>query len=146
MQGEYIGGDSRSLFTDTLSYIYPDVLRNRFLLSWGLPPSDWWLPDDEGCPPIIRSIKDFIQERTTAPKDEVSENLREMRGIFGTLTVSDSPPDDNSSNTTEDTIGLGSGGTTAEDPLYYTGSPTDFEYANIPNFGGKDAHASRQFS
>ena len=111
-----------------------------------MPLSDWWFPNDEGCPPIIRSIKDFIRERTTAPKDEVSENLREMRGIFGTLTVSDSPGDDNSSNATEDTIGLGSGSTSVEDTLYYTGSPTDYDHRCVPNFGGQDAHASRQFS
>jgi hypothetical protein len=75
-------------------YIYSDVLRNRMLESMGIGPSDWWLPNDEGCPPIIRSIKDFIKERTTAPKDQVSDDLREMRGIFNSLTMSDSPSSD----------------------------------------------------
>lgn len=64
------------------------------LESMGEGPSDWWLPDDEACPPIIRSIKDFIKERTTAPKDQVSDDLREMRGIFNSLTISDSPSSD----------------------------------------------------
>ncbi|KAL5412646.1 hypothetical protein PMIN03_004119 [Paraphaeosphaeria minitans] len=131
---------------ESAGYIYSDVLRNRFLGGWGLPTSDWWLPNDEGCPPIIRSIKDFIQERTTAPKDEVSENLREMRGIFGTLTISDSPPDDNSSNTTEETVGLGPVSTNTDDMLYYTGSPPDYEYGYDPRFSGKDAQSSGQFS
>ncbi|KAJ4362991.1 hypothetical protein N0V83_010108 [Neocucurbitaria cava] len=76
-------------------YIYSDVLRNRMLESMGAGPSDWWLPNDEGCPPIIRSIKDFIKDRTTAPKDQVSDDLREMRGIFSSMTISDSPPSDN---------------------------------------------------
>ena len=60
------------------------------LESMGLGPSDWWLPNDESCPPIIRSIKDFIKDRTQAPKDQVSDDLREMRGIFSSLTISDS--------------------------------------------------------
>lgn len=64
------------------------------LESMGAGPSDWWLPNDESCPPIIRSIKDFIKERTQAPKDQVSDDLREMRGIFNSLTISDSPPSD----------------------------------------------------
>ncbi|KAH7382509.1 hypothetical protein DE146DRAFT_230062 [Phaeosphaeria sp. MPI-PUGE-AT-0046c] len=75
-------------------YIYSDVLRNRMLESMGEGPSDWWLPEDEGCPRIIRTIKDFIKERTTAPKDQVSDDLREMRGIFNSLTISDSPNSD----------------------------------------------------
>jgi hypothetical protein len=128
------------------SYIYSDVLRNRFLGGWGLPPSDWWLPNDEGCPAIIRSIKDFIQERTTAPKDEVSENLREMRGIFGSLTISDSPPDDTCSNTTGDTTTQGSVSTNTDDMLYYTGSPPEYEYGYDAKVSGKEAHASGQFS
>lgn len=66
-------------------------MRNRMLESYGAGPSDWWLPNDEGCPPIIRSIKDFIHERATAPKDQVSEDLKEMKGIFGSMTISDSP-------------------------------------------------------
>lgn len=61
------------------------------LESYGANPSDWWLPNDEGCPPIIRSIKDFIRERATAPKDQVSDDLKEMRGIFGSMIISDSP-------------------------------------------------------
>lgn len=64
------------------------------LESMGEGPSDWWLPNDEACPPIIRTIKDFIKERTTAPKDQVSDDLREMRGIFNSLTISDSPSSD----------------------------------------------------
>ena len=62
--------------------------RSRILESWGLEASDWWLPNDEGCPRIVRSIKDFIRERETAPKDQVSEDLKEMsqtpiEGVLG---------------------------------------------------------------
>jgi hypothetical protein len=86
-------------------YIYSDVLRNRMLETMGAPPSDWWLPNDEGCPQIIRSIKDFIKDRTQAPKDQVSDDLREMRGIFNSLTISDSPPSDNMTVTSADGLG-----------------------------------------
>ncbi|KAJ4985884.1 C6 finger domain-containing protein [Stagonosporopsis vannaccii] len=92
---------------ESRGYIYPDAMRNRMLESWGLEPSDWWLPNDEGCPPIIRSIKDFIRERSTAPKDQVSEDLKEMRGIFSSLNISDSPGSDNMTITSNDS---GTGG------------------------------------
>lgn len=87
---------------ESRGYIYPDVMRNRMLEAWGLEPSDWWLPNDEGCPPIVRSIKDFIRERSTAPKDQVSEDLKEMRGIFSSLNISDSPGSDNMTITSND--------------------------------------------
>jgi len=85
-------------------YIYSDILRNRMLEGMGVGPSDWWLPNDESCPPIIRSIKDFIKDRTQAPKDQVSDDLREMRGIFSSLTISDSPPSDNMTVTSADGV------------------------------------------
>lgn len=71
----------------------------------GAPPADWWLPNDENCPLIIRSIKDFIKDRTQAPKDQVSDDLREMRGIFSSLTISDSPTSDNMTVTSADGLG-----------------------------------------
>jgi len=75
------------------------------LESMGASPADWWLPNDEACPPIIRSIKDFIKDRTQAPKDQVSDDLREMRGIFSSMTISDSPPSDNMTVTSADSWG-----------------------------------------
>ncbi|KAJ4334441.1 hypothetical protein N0V87_006875 [Didymella glomerata] len=87
---------------ESLGYIYPESMRNRMLEAWGLEASDWWLPNDEGCPPIIRTIKDFIRERSTAPKDQVSEDLKEMRGIFSSLNISDSPGSDNMTITSND--------------------------------------------
>lgn len=42
-------------------------------------------------PPVIRSIKDWLNERETAPRDQTAEDLKEMRGVFATLTISDSP-------------------------------------------------------
>ncbi|KZM20559.1 sequence-specific DNA binding RNA polymerase II transcription factor [Ascochyta rabiei] len=101
---------------ESLGYIYPDVMRNRMLEVWGLEPSDWWLPNDEGCPPIIRSIKNFIRERSTAPRDQVSEDLKEMRGIFSGLNISDSPGSDSMTVTSNDSATKGA-------PNQFNGSP-----------------------
>lgn len=102
----------------------------------GIGPSDWWLPNDEMCPPIIRSIKDFIKERTQAPKDQVSDDLREMRGIFSSMTISDSPPGDNVTVTSSD--GLGSsvhGGEGYGSPEWGSGYGSDHKPANLGAFG-----------
>ena len=121
----------------TTSYIYSDVLRNRMLESMGAGPSDWWLPNDEGCPPIIRSIKDFIKERTQAPKDQVSDDLREMRGIFNSLTISDSPPSDNMTATSAD--GLGSMSVQGSDmygsPDWHSGYGSDRKSSSAEAYG-----------
>ncbi len=90
------------------SYIFSDTLRNRILESMGEGPADWWLPNDEACPPIIRSIKNFIKDRTIAPKDQISDDLREMRGVLSSLTLSDSPSD-NSTVTSADGSGITGG-------------------------------------
>lgn len=115
------------------------------LEQWGVEPSDWWLPNDERCPRIIRSIKNFILERTTAPKDQTSEDLREMRGIFSTLTISDSPSSDQLSTTPIDSV-LNSGGvpSNADETLVYTGGSPDYEwtYANEGKLPGSEAYRS----
>src|ERR1700753_4127194 len=51
--------------------------------------SSWWLPGNEGAPNVILSIRDFAAERMNILKDDKSENLREIRGIFNTLSLSD---------------------------------------------------------
>jgi hypothetical protein len=102
----------------------------------GVPPSDWWLPNDEGCPPIIRSIKDFIKDRTQAPKDQVSDDLREMRGIFSSLTISDSPPPDNMTVTSADGLGTIS----AQGDMY--GSPDWYSSDRKSSNANADAYAS----
>ncbi|KAF2637468.1 hypothetical protein P280DRAFT_105984 [Massarina eburnea CBS 473.64] len=118
---------------ESAGYIYPSVLRNQMLEGWGMPPSDWWLPNDEDCPPIIRSIKNFIRERTTTPKDQVSEDLREMRGIFSTLTISDSPSSNSSSTPIESTTGAPS---TIDETGIYTSTCPDQKYQYDRGFTG----------
>ena len=52
----------------------------------------WWLPNDEGYPPIIRSIRKFVEERTAPAKDLPSEDLRDMKAIFSSLKLDDGTP------------------------------------------------------
>ncbi|KAF2242931.1 hypothetical protein BU26DRAFT_438087 [Trematosphaeria pertusa] len=124
---------------ESAGYIYSDVLRNRMLESYGVGPSDWWLPNDEGCPPIIRSIKNFIRDRTTAPKDQVSEDLREMRGIFSTLIISDSPPE-GSHTPIEGTVG--GAPTHVDETLIYTGGSPDYDW----KYSSAEAYGSGPYS
>lgn len=104
------------------------------LEAWGLEHSDCWLPNDERCPPIIRSIKNFIAERTTAPKDQISDDLREMRGIFSTLTISDSPPSDNTNSTPiESALESGEVPMNLDETLIYTEGSPEFEWSCEPS-------------
>jgi hypothetical protein len=47
----------------------------------------WWLPNDEGYSPIIRSIRKFVAERTSPATDVPREDLREMKQIFSSLNL-----------------------------------------------------------
>ncbi|KAF2877464.1 hypothetical protein BDV95DRAFT_148818 [Massariosphaeria phaeospora] len=138
----------RRTFCDIESsgYIYSNILRNKMLEQWGLEHSDWWLPDDEGCRPIIRSIKDFITERTTAPKDQTSEDLREMKGIFTTLTISDSPPEDQStSSPIEGALGSGGVPMKMDETIVYTGGSPDFDWNYDRKYSGATGYDSAQY-
>jgi hypothetical protein len=49
----------------------------------------WWLPNDEGYPPIIRSIRKFVEERTSPARSVDTEDLRDMKAIFASLKLDD---------------------------------------------------------
>ena len=57
---------------------------------WGVDVRDWWLPNDEGFPPILRATRDFVQARMSTPKDQFSQDLRDINGIFSSLNLDDS--------------------------------------------------------
>lgn len=54
----------------------------------------WWLPNDEAYPTIIRSIRKFVEERSSAPKDLPAEDLRDMKNIFASMNLEENnaPP------------------------------------------------------
>ena len=116
---------------------------------WGVDVTRWWFPNDEGCPPIIRSIKNFIEERTTAPRDQTSEDLRDMKGLFNSLSIADSPDRASPQMSLGASRELPLGGmparsTSLDSTLIYGGSP-DYrwsyeqeEYPAPEQFGGND--------
>ncbi|KAF2201558.1 hypothetical protein GQ43DRAFT_471698 [Delitschia confertaspora ATCC 74209] len=108
---------------ESAGYIYSIVLRNRMLEAWGLEPSDWWLPNDEGCPPIIRSIKNFIIERNAEPKNHQADDLKEMRGIFSTLTLSDTPSPERAAEESAESAFGGGALASIDETLIYTDDP-----------------------
>ena len=54
---------------------------------WGVDVRDWWLPNSEGFPPILRATRDFVQGRMGAPKDQFSQDVQDINGIFPSLHI-----------------------------------------------------------
>lgn len=82
------------------SHIYPATLRNQMAEVWGLPEvRHWWLPDDEACPAVVRSIHTFMADRLTNVEGQSrSEDQRNIKGIFSQLSVGDNPKSSPSSS------------------------------------------------
>lgn len=59
-----------------------DLFRDRSCMHW-------WLPNDERYPPIIRSIRKLVEERTAPAKNMPAEDLRDMKAIFATMKLED---------------------------------------------------------
>lgn len=59
-----------------------DLFRDRSCMHW-------WLPNDEGFSPIIRSIRRFVEERTSPATDLPGEDLRDMKQIFASLNLTE---------------------------------------------------------
>lgn len=72
------------------SYVYPTAFRTRMGQFWEVDVSDWWLPNEEGRPQIIRQIREWTDVRVTSPRGTKEEDLLEMRGVFSTLSLSGS--------------------------------------------------------
>jgi hypothetical protein len=48
----------------------------------------WWLRNDECYPPIIRSIRKFVEERSASARNiPAQEDLRDMKAIFASLNL-----------------------------------------------------------
>lgn len=71
-------------------YIYPYTFRIKMAdLFQDQSCMHWWLPNDEGYTPAIRSIRKFAQERTSPATDK--KDLREMKQIFSSLKLDSGP-------------------------------------------------------
>ena len=49
----------------------------------------WWLPNDELYHPIIRSIRKFVEDRTSSPKNAESKDVQDMKAVFSAMDISD---------------------------------------------------------
>ena len=86
-------------------YIYPYTFRTKMAdLFRDRSCMHWWLPNDEDYPPIIRSIRNFVEERTSKAKNLPAEDLRDMKAIFASLKLDDGksnvPPSSYKQNST----------------------------------------------
>lgn len=77
-------------------YIYPASLRKRMSDIWNVDVTHWWLPNDEGFPPMIRALRDFIDFRANSAAkqpDAKDVDVRDMAGIFKTMSLERDMPD-----------------------------------------------------
>jgi hypothetical protein len=84
--------------------------------------SEWWLPDEKP-PSVVKQIREFINERQNIPKDTKSASVREMRGIFNTLSLSDA--------SSPESVASPSSGSAARQPSDPR-SPTEELAASVP--------------
>lgn len=52
--------------------------------------NEWWLPNNEGYPDIVREVRALTDERTNNPQDDFRESLRDMKTLFGKVNLDDS--------------------------------------------------------
>lgn len=85
---------------ETLGYIFPLTMRMRMAELFGDHSYvRWWLPNDEGLTPLLKSLRLFADERNATATTPQSENLREIRHIFAKMQLGglgDSPQSDES--------------------------------------------------
>ncbi len=95
----------------------------------------WWLPDDEGFSPILRSIRTFADERNATAVTAQTENLREMRHIFARMRLGRG--DDASSQTGASEPDYGSTASSFAKPSDYPTEPgSDHGHAIDKTQGG----------
>lgn len=60
---------------------------------WNVPEiNDWWLPDENACPPVVRSIQAFMEDRVPQEGGQSrSEDQRNIKGIFSKLSFFENP-------------------------------------------------------
>ncbi|OQE42390.1 hypothetical protein PENCOP_c004G06348 [Penicillium coprophilum] len=77
-------------------YIIAPSFRTGLATIWQAPEvHHWWLPNEEGLTSIVREIRSLTSERSPQPRDEMRENVRDMKSLFGSLKLDET--DDNQS-------------------------------------------------
>ncbi|PLB37736.1 putative C6 finger domain protein [Aspergillus candidus] len=71
-------------------YMIPPKLRSGLAVLFQMPEiNHWWLPNDEGYPPIIREIRAMTEERTNNPRDHFRESVRDLKTLFYKINIDD---------------------------------------------------------
>ena len=75
------------------SHIYPSTLRHQMAELWGIPEvNEWWLTDEGTCPPVVRSVRSFMENRLPQAEGQSrSEDQRNIKGFFSQLSLHESP-------------------------------------------------------
>lgn len=116
-------------------YIFPASIRNRLEPIWMVDLSSWWLPQKQDAPSLILSVREFTAERMAMHKDDKSENLREMRGIFNTLSLSDdsSPESMQSPSSSSNARGPSEKRSPAEDSTLHAQESPNYSWNSYEN-------------
>ncbi|MCJ1307882.1 hypothetical protein MMC25_001530 [Agyrium rufum] len=99
---------------ESMGYIYPPTFRQKMADLWGIPDlNNWWLPNNEGYPAIVRNIRTFISERQShpmaskTPKSSEAEDIRTIKSLFSKMNMLDHSPRTSNENSPENSGGMG---------------------------------------
>ncbi|EED20571.1 C6 finger domain protein, putative [Talaromyces stipitatus ATCC 10500] len=83
---------SRRMFAriELSGYVFAPRVRRALAEFWNDPTvEEWWDPtDEEGCPNIIKEIRKLTEERTTSPRDNLREEIRDLKTLFANMQLS----------------------------------------------------------
>jgi len=96
------------------SYTYPETLRKKMGHAWKVDVSEGWLPY-EYLPPVVKTLRAFIQERATAPRDQAGEDINDLKGLFASIALKDDS-ENSSPGETRIPADFGEGGSPVWDP------------------------------
>ncbi|KAI9934702.1 hypothetical protein MW887_000319 [Aspergillus wentii] len=81
-------------FMEQAGYVLPPKFRTVLATLWQMPElNHWWLPNDEGCPEIIREIRAMTDERINNPRDDFRQSVRDMKTLFWKINLDDTESD-----------------------------------------------------
>ncbi|KAH8160399.1 hypothetical protein CIB48_g7848 [Xylaria polymorpha] len=84
----------RYALLEAAGYVFPLAMRARMAELFHDPScNQWWLPNDEGLFPILRSIRAFADAHNGNPLTPQNEDIREISAIFSNMRIDseDSP-------------------------------------------------------
>ncbi|KAF9893872.1 hypothetical protein FE257_010042 [Aspergillus nanangensis] len=81
-------------------YVIAPKFRQTLATVFQLPElNHWWLPNDEGYPEIFRDVRTMTEERTTNPRDDFRESVRDMRSLFWNISLDDTESENSPAST-----------------------------------------------